>query len=132
MKLFKVFSVLIVIVMFCSCASVKRSTSTSFIHDTIVRDNYIEKLKYDSIYLHDSIYMYMKGDTVFVYRDKYQYKYKYIFDTLAFNDTVYINRVETKEVIKKENNLKYRVWNICLLVLCIILIILWIKNKIQK
>ena len=46
-----------------------------------IHTEYIDKLKLDSIFIHDSmynhdsIYIFQKGDTVFKYKEKVQYKY---------------------------------------------------------
>ena len=108
---------IILCILFCSCTSTKRSTSTVTVYDTIIRDNYIEKLKYDSIYLHDSIYTIIKGDSVFIYKDRYKYKYLYMYDTINKSDTVYLNKVDYKEVIKEKPKYKYAILNILLLVI---------------
>lgn len=47
---------------------------------------YIRQLSRDSIYTHDSIYIHEKGDTVFQYRYRFQYKDR------AVHDTAYIER----------------------------------------
>ena len=48
-----------------------------------VDDNiYSNRIKYDSIYLKDSIYMSVKGDTVYIYEYQYQYRDKLIRDTV--------------------------------------------------
>jgi hypothetical protein len=49
-----------------------------------VRDSvYIDRLKRDSIYQRDSIYIIVKGDTVFKYQYKYSYRDKLVRDTVA-------------------------------------------------
>ncbi len=46
--------------------------------DTIKTEyKYIDRIQHDSIYQKDSVMYYVKGDTVFV--DKYKYLYKYLF-----------------------------------------------------
>ena len=40
-----------------------------------IHTEYIDKLKLDSIFIHDSIYIFQKGDTIFKYKEKVQYKY---------------------------------------------------------
>jgi hypothetical protein len=46
---------------------------------------YIDKVKYDSIYLKDSVYIIQKGDTVYNTKVAYRYKYKYLKDTITIN-----------------------------------------------
>ena len=65
-----------------------------------VRTEYINTIKYDSIYIRDSIDRYFKGDTVVIYKYKDIYKYKVRTDTLVVRDTIQVP-VETKyETIK--------------------------------
>lgn len=61
-----------------SCRSIKYVPIESIKHDSI----YINRIKYDSIYHKDSIYMLVKGDTVYTYKYKYQYRDKLIRDTV--------------------------------------------------
>lgn len=53
-----------------------------------VRDSILR----DSIYQRDSVYMLVKGDTVYMYKYKYLYKYRYInkTDTLMKTDSIQI------------------------------------------
>ena len=71
-----------------------------------VRTEYINTIKYDSIYIRDSIDRYFKGDTVVIYKYKDIYKYKVRTDTLVVRDTIQVP-VETKyETIKEVNVIK--------------------------
>ena len=73
------FFVLLMIVMSAVC-----SCSTPRVGERIVRDSvYIDRLKRDSIYQRDSIYIIVKGDTVFKYQYKYSYRDKLVRDTVA-------------------------------------------------
>ena len=67
----------------------------------IIKTEYKDIYHFDSIYLHDSINTYIKGDTV--YRDKFQYKYieKQVHDTLITHDTIPKTIYETQIVEKK-------------------------------
>lgn len=70
----------------------------------IVRTEYINQLYRDSIFVHDSIDRYVKGDTVYQYKYKYIYKYLNRTDTILKTDSievpVEINTVEINEVNK--------------------------------
>ena len=73
------FFVLLMLVMSIVC-----SCSTPRVGERIVRDSvYIDRLKRDSIYQRDSIYIIVKGDTVFKYQYKYSYRDKLVRDTVA-------------------------------------------------
>ena len=53
-----------------------------------IKTEYIEQVKYDSIYYKDSIYIIQKGDTIYNNKVQYLYKYKYLRDTINITDTV--------------------------------------------
>lgn len=101
-----------------SCSSTRRATSTTTIErdsinhathqfDSIMSSRYHR----DSIYVHDSIYIFEKGDTVTKYVEKVRYKWqvlqdtvirdRIITDTLYVSDTEYIT-VEKPVYIEKE------------------------------
>lgn len=62
--------------------------------ETIKRDTtYISQIKIDSIYHRDSIYVEHKGDTV--YLSKYKYLYKYI----EKHDTLWREKTDTIQVV---------------------------------
>ena len=66
---------------------------------------YIDKIKYDSIYLKDSVYIIQKGDTVYNTKVAYRYKYKYLKDTITINKTDTITRLQKVTEIKVKNQL---------------------------
>ena len=56
--------------------------------ERVNRDSvYIDRLKRDSIYQRDSIYMLIKGDTVYKYEYKYRYRDKLLRDTISIYKT---------------------------------------------
>ena len=66
---------------------------------------YIDKVKYDSIYLKDSVYIVQKGDTIYNNKGAYRYKYKYFKDTVIVNKTDTITRLHKVIEIKVKNQL---------------------------
>ena len=52
----------------------------------------IEKLMRDSVYVRDSVYLKVKGDTIFKNKDRYVYVYKNLVDTF------YMEKIREKEV----------------------------------
>ena len=66
---------------------------------------YIDKIKYDSIYLKDSVYIIQKGDTVYNNKVAYRYKYKYLKDTITINKADTITRLQKVTEIKVKNQL---------------------------
>lgn len=69
-----------------------------------VRTEYVNQLYKDSVFVHDSIDRYISGDTVYLYKHKYIYKYLNRTDTVVKTDSiqvpVYLKTTEIKEVNK--------------------------------
>ena len=63
-----------------SCRSIKYVPVETVKTEYKTRDS----IRFDSIYEHDSIFLFVKGDTV--YKEKYRYKYRYL--TINITDTV--------------------------------------------
>lgn len=97
--------------------------------ETIKRDTtYISQTKIDSIYQRDSIYVEHKGDTV--YLNKYKYLYKYI----EKHDTLWREKVDTIQVaypieaqLTKWQRIKINMGEY--LIAAIALIIIWLCVK---
>lgn len=97
--------------------------------ETIKRDTtYISQTKIDSIYQRDSIYVEHKGDTV--YLNKYKYLYKYI----EKHDTLWREKVDTVQVaypveaqLTKRQKIKINMGEY--LIAAIALIIMWLCVK---
>ena len=66
---------------------------------------YIDKVKYDSIYLKDSVYIIQKGDTIYNNKVSYRYKYKYLKDTIIVNEIDTIIKLQKVTEIKVKNQL---------------------------
>ena len=81
------------------------TTKTIEVPVETIKTEYIEQVKYDSIYFKDSIYIIQKGDTIYNNKVQYLYKYKYLRDTINITDTIpkivtikdtqYINKLYT-------------------------------------
>lgn len=78
----KIFIYAVIATLFCSCKSVK------YIPVETTKVEYRDKFLQDSIYLHDSVFVQKKGDTLFLEQYKYLYKNRYIRDSIFLNDTV--------------------------------------------
>jgi len=105
MKAFIIF----VLFLLCSC------TTTKYVEVPIekVRVEYIDKIKYDSIYTYDSVFIKSKGDTIYLDKYRYLYKYKFIRDTINIKDTITVSKpIE----VEKEVNRVYT-WQIILMVI---------------
>lgn len=78
------FSLLLTVFILCSC----KSTKIIEVPVETIKTQYIDKVKYDSIYSRDSIYIVQKGDTVYNTKMQYVYKYRYLRDTIQITDTI--------------------------------------------
>lgn len=93
----------IFILIMCSCSTTKlvevpiERVRTEYIHDT----------KIDSVFVKDSVDRWLKGDTVFIYKEHTKYKYLNKTDTIVRVDTIpKIVKIETvKEV--EVNHIKW-------------------------
>ena len=124
--IFGVILVMILMSLVCSCGSVRYIHIIS--HDSV----YVNKIKYDSIYQRDSIYLTVKGDTVYKYQYSYRYRDKLIRDTISVSntdsipypvkgDTVYVNKLNWYQNLS--------VWGFSIILgVIIVYIILKIKN----
>lgn len=116
---------IILVLLFCFALS---CTTTKLVEVPIekTKTEYLNKILYDSIYIRDSIDRYTNGDTVFIYKQKTELKYKYKTDTIIKIDSipypVYIDN--TVEV----NKLKWYQSGLMVLgivfILCILFIVL--------
>ena len=87
-----------------------------------IKTEYIEQVKYDSIYSKDSIYIIQKGDTIYNNKVQYLYKYKYLRDTINITDT--IPKIITVKDTQYVNQLY--TWSKLLIVIGIGFILYWI------
>ena len=87
-----------------------------------IKTEYIEQVKYDSIYSKDSIYIMQKGDTIYNNKVQYLYKYKYLRDTINITDT--IPKIVTIKDVQYINQLY--TWQKILIVIGIGVILYWV------
>lgn len=67
-----------------------------------IKTEYVQQIKYDSIYSRDSIYIQSKGDTVYVNKTNYKYKYLLRTDTVCKTDSIpYPVRVEVEREVNR-------------------------------
>lgn len=97
--------------------------------ETIKRDTtYISQIKIDSIYHRDSIYVEHKGDTVYLSKYKYLYKYIEKHDTLWHEKTDTIQVVYPVEArLTKWQKIKINIGEY--LITAIALVIIWLCAK---
>ena len=79
---------LMLVICLTSCRNIKYVPVETVKTEYKTRDS----IRFDSIYEHDSIFLVVKGDTV--YKEKYRYKYRYLTinktDTVMLTDSVQI------------------------------------------
>lgn len=86
----------------CSCESTKYIEVPVEVEK--VKTEYIVDHRVDSIYEKDSVNIYSKSDTVFIYKEKVQNKFIYKTDTIVKTDSIpYL--VETETITTKEVNI---------------------------
>ena len=80
--------------------------SVRYVPVTEYRDRYVSKtdsfIKTDSVYLHDSVTVFAKGDTVYISKTRFKDRLKYIYhtntDTVAVHDSIpYPVKVEVEK-----------------------------------
>ena len=98
------------------------TTKTIEVPVETIKTEYIEQVKYDSIYSKDSIYIMQKGDTIYNNKVQYLYKYKYLRDTINITDT--IPKIVTVKDTQYINQLY--TWQKILIVIGIGFILYWI------
>lgn len=125
---------MLILSMFCRC------TATKYIPVTEYRDRVVVKtdsfLKTDSVYVHDSVSVYIRGDTVF--KDKYQLQYKdrYIIrnksDTLIVRDSIPY-KVEIEKQLSKTDRVFLNIGKIAsvFLFIGILAFVGWICRKVK-
>ena len=102
--------------------SCKTTTKVVKIPVETIKTEYIEQIKYDSIYHKDSIYIMQKGDTIYNNKVQYLHKYKYLRDTINITDT--IPKIITVKDTQYINQLY--TWQKLLIVIGIGFILYWI------
>lgn len=123
--------IIVLILAICSCRSVKYVPVETVKHDSI----YINKVQVDSVYHRDSIYVVDKGDTVFLYKDRYIYKYKDRTDTLYVTktDSIQVPYPVEKELTKwQQFRMYFGEWAIGIVITALLIFISWMVHKFEK
>lgn len=114
----------IIIIVLLSLIWLFSSCKPQLIHVPVesVRTEYKDRIQRDSIHLHDSILIKMKGDTVFLEKYRYLYRDKIVRDSVFRTDSVqvpYPVEVE-KEVNRLTSFQSFQIWCGRILLLLII------------
>lgn len=111
-----------------SCRSIKYVPVETVKTEYKTRDS----IRFDSIYEHDSIFLFVKGDTV--YKEKYRYKYRYLTinktDTVMLTDSVQIPYPVEKQLTRwQQMKIELGGWAVgVIVILSIVLIVKLFKN----
>lgn len=128
---------LIYITMFLMSGIWLSSCRTQYVPVESVRTEYKtrDSIRVDSIYQQDSIYVLVKGDTVYQYRYKYLYKYQYLnrTDTVIKVDSVQVPYPVEKQLTRWQQMKKeLGGWAFGIIILFILIIIGRIVFKFRK
>lgn len=109
-------------------------TKTIYIPVESVRTEYKDRMLRDSIYHYDSVFVKLKGDTVFFEKYKYLYRDKLVRDSIFKTDSIqvpYPVAIE-KEVNRLSSFQSFQVWcgRILLLLIAGWIGVRWIRKKI--
>ena len=120
----------IVAVFFTSCRTIKEVPVEREVNHT----EYIDRLQTDSVFCHDSVYVRDAGDTIYLYKDKYIYKYKFVRDTayICKVDSIpYVVEVEKQLSKWEETKMAVGGVGIPILIILILILIAWIIRKLM-
>ena len=108
----KLWLFIIVTIALTSCRTIKyidRTTVDSTeiaVPITNTKIEYRDRFLHDSIYVHDSIFTLIKGDTVYIYKNKETNRLVNKTDTIIKTDTIKVQVEITKTVTKAETHIK--------------------------
>ena len=113
---------------FVSCRSVQYVPVENIRTEYKTRDS----IRVDSIYNQDSIYVFVKGDTVYQYRYKYLYKYQDInrADTVIKTDSVQVPYPIEKQLSRWQSiKMELGGWAFGLVIAFVLIIIVWLVYR---
>ncbi|WP_289622033.1 hypothetical protein [Bacteroides congonensis] len=113
------------------------SCRTQYVPVETVRTEYKtrDSIRFDSIYNQDSIYILVKGDTVYQYKYKYLYKYQYLnrTDTVIKTDSVQVPYPVEKQLNRWQSiKMELGGWAFGLIIAFVLIIIGRIVFKLKK
>ena len=123
---------LIIYILILLCLYSCKTTKYVEVPKEIIKTEYKTNIKYDSIYVKDSISFKAVNDTIFIEKTKIYNKYKNIVDTIIKVDTLKETKVITNEVTKEVNHL--RSWQVLLMIIgsiSIFYMVLKLLNRIK-
>lgn len=112
------------------------SCRTQYIPVETVRTEYKtrDSIRIDSIYNQDSIYVLVKGDTVYQYRYKYLYKYQYLnrTDTMIKIDSVQVPYPVEKQLTRWQSiKIELGGWAFGVIIVFALVVVGWLVYKLK-
>ena len=108
----KLWLLILVLITFTSCKTVKYIDKTVIdstevqIPITNTKIEYRDRFLYDSVYIHDSIFTLIKGDTVYISKNKETNRLINKSDTIVRTDTIKVPIQTTKTITKTVTQIK--------------------------
>ena len=119
----------IILLMLAICLTSCRSIKSVPVETVKTEYKRRDSIRFDSIYEHDSIFLVVKGDTV--YKEKYRYKYRYLTinktDTVMLTDSVQIPYPVEKQLTRWQQ-MKIELGGWAVGVIVILSIVLMLKS----
>lgn len=123
------------VMLFANCSTTKRNYTKEIKTDTVFKTKDVLRTieTKDSVFLHDSIFSYIKGDTIFVNKWHTKIKYLYKSDTLIKTDTIFQSKIDknSREIIKQSSSFGGKIKECLLRILLAVFFVslIWIKRK---
>lgn len=110
------------------------SCRTQYIPVETVRTEYKvrDSIRVDSIYNQDSIYVLVRGDTVYQYRYKYLYRYQHVnsTDTVIKTDSVQVPFPVEKQLTRWQSiKMELGGWSFGLIIVTVFVIVRWLVYR---
>lgn len=115
----------------CSCQSVKYVP----VETVKTEVQYKDRLQRDSIHIRDSVYLQVKGDTIYLYKYKYVYKGRIVRDTayIELRDSIQVPYPVEKQLSRWQSiKLELGGWAFGIIILFALIIIGWLVYKKRK
>lgn len=116
------------------CGSLLTSCRTQYVPVETVRTEYKtrDSIRFDSIYQRDSVYMQVKGDSVYLYKYKYLYRYLTInkTDTVIETDSVQVPYPVEQQLSRWESvKMELGGWAFGVIIVMAIIIVGWLVYR---
>lgn len=130
-RLIYIIIVLVLAMCFTSCRSIKSVPIETVRVEYKTRDS----IRFDSIYQRDSVYLAIKGDTVYQYKYKYLYKYQYLnrVDTVIKVDSIQVPYPVEKQ-LSRWQSLKMEMggWAFGIIFVFALIVVGWLVYRIRR